>query len=163
VLAAGLIAAALCGAVPARAETQPKADRILVLKGKRLLLLLHEGRVIKAFPIALGARPVGPKRMRGDERTPEGIYVIDGRNPRSQYTLALHISYPDAEDLQRAAAAHEDPGGAIFIHGMPPSFGRSDPVRFFKDWTAGCISVGNAAISEIWNAVDDGTTIEIRP
>ena len=46
---------------------------------------------------------------------------------------------------------------------MPARFGRTDPVRFLRDWTDGCISVGNIAIEEIWDAVDDGTPVEIRP
>jgi L,D-peptidoglycan transpeptidase YkuD (ErfK/YbiS/YcfS/YnhG family) len=46
---------------------------------------------------------------------------------------------------------------------MPASFGHHDPVRFFVDWTDGCIAVGNIAIEEIWDAVDDGTVIEILP
>ena len=141
----------------------PKADRILVLKSERVLLLLRRGRVIKSFPIALGPAPLGAKHAAGDGRTPEGFYTIDGRNPDSRYTLALHISYPNASDRAWAAARHEDPGGAIFIHGMPPSFGWTDPHRFVKDWTEGCISVGNTAITEIWNSVDDGTPVEIRP
>jgi len=32
-----------------------------------------------------------------------------------------------------------------------------------RDWTDGCIAVGNAAIVKIWNAVPDGTPIEILP
>ncbi len=38
-------------------------------------------------------------------------------------------------------------GSDIWIHGMPD----------------GCISVGNIAIEETWNAVDHGTPIGIRP
>ncbi len=102
--------------------------------------------------------------MRGDGRTPEGVYLIDGRNAHSPYHLALHISYPNPAESAQSVAAHTDPGGDIFIHGLPVSYnGPGDPVRFYKDWTAGCISVGNTAIREIWAAVDDGTPIEIRP
>jgi murein L,D-transpeptidase YafK len=99
----------------------------------------------------------------GDGRSPEGIYRVDGRNPRSRYRLSLHLSYPNAADTARARAAGIDPGDGIFIHGMPRYFGRADPVRFFVDWTDGCIAVGNVAIEEIWDAVDDGTPVEIRP
>src|SRR6185437_6283250 len=107
-----------------------KADRIVVLKGERLL---------------------------------EGLYRIDGRRGRSAYHLALHISYPSPKDRARAAERHTDPGGDIFIHGLPAWYGHADPSRFYKDWTQGCISVGNTAIEEIWAAVDDGTPVDIRP
>jgi len=150
---------------PLTAQAQPleKADRILVLKSRRKLELLRGGTVIKSYPIALGRHPKGPKRRRGDDRTPEGIYVIDAHFAGSAYHLALHISYPSPLDEARARARGVDPGDDIFIHGMPERFGHTDPVRFFRDWTNGCIAVGNAAIEEIWDAVDDGTPIEIRP
>ncbi|HUZ74194.1 MAG TPA: L,D-transpeptidase family protein [Stellaceae bacterium] len=138
-----------------------KADRVRVLKAQRLLLLLRNSTTLKTYPIALGPHPRRPKRRYGDGRTPEGLYMIDGRTARTPYHRALHISYPNFGDAARARAAHVRPGGAIFIHGMPASFGHHDPVKFFVDWTNGCIAVGNIAIEEIWNAVDDGTLIDI--
>jgi murein L,D-transpeptidase YafK len=148
---------------PAAATELGKADRILVLKSKRELLLLRGGVVLKSYPIALGPHPKGPKRRRGDGRTPEGLYVIDYRFSHTPYHLALHISYPNAADRAWARRHGVSPGGEIVIHGMPAWYGHLDPVRFFRDWTNGCIAVGNIAIEEIWHAVDDGTPIEIRP
>lgn len=148
---------------PAAAPLPLKADHVLVLKSRHELQLIANGAVLKSYPIALGSHPRGPKRRHGDGRTPEGVYVIDGRTARTQYHLALHISYPDAADRARARAAHHSPGNGIYIHGMPERYGPFDPVRFFVDWTDGCIAVGNLAIEAIWNAVDDGTPIEIRP
>jgi murein L,D-transpeptidase YafK len=164
-IAAALLVLAGFWASSARAGPQSlgKADRILVLKSERELLLLQHGRVLRSFPIALGPHARGPKRASGDGRTPEGVYVIDGRHAQSPYHLALHISYPNAADLAHSAAARTDPGGDIFIHGLPAWYGPKDPVRFDKDWTEGCISVGNTAIEAIWVAVADGTPIEIRP
>ena len=152
-------------ATPA-AFTMPllKADRIVVLKSARKLQLLKNGVVLKTYPIALGGNPVGPKRVGGDGRTPEGVYTIDARQPHSQYHLALHISYPNATDRAQAVAAHRDPGGDIEIHGLPAWYqGPLDPDRFDKDWTHGCVSVGDHAIEEIYAAVEIGTLIEIRP
>ena len=174
VAAAGLAAllGAGTGAHTAMAKATPaaftvprlKADRILVLKSARKLELLKDGAVLKTFPIALGGNPIGPKRAGGDGKTPEGVYYIDGRQPHSRYHLALHISYPNAVDRAAAAAVHRDPGGDIEIHGLPAWYeGPLDPVRFYKDWTHGCVSVGDRAIEEIYRAVDIGTPIEIRP
>lgn len=160
---AALLSFLFFAAAHASAQPPAKADRILVLKSARTLILLRRGVVLRSYPIALGPHPIGPKRFRGDGRTPEGLYVIDGRHAHSPYHLALHLSYPGAADRARARAAHADPGGAIFIHGLPAWYGPNDPDRFYKDWTAGCISVGNTAIEEIWAAVDDGTPIEVRP
>jgi murein L,D-transpeptidase YafK len=147
----------------AESGSSDKADRILVLKSERKLLLMRHGAVLRSYPIALGTHFLGPKRASGDGRTPEGLYFIDGRHAHSPYHLALHISYPNAADRARSAAARVDPGGDIFIHGLPAWYGPNDPDRFYKDWTKGCISVGNTAIEEIWTAVGDGTPIEIRP
>jgi murein L,D-transpeptidase YafK len=140
-----------------------KADRVLVLKSQRRLFLLRNGAVVGSYPIALGSHSRGPKRASGDGKTPEGLYFIDGRHAHSPYHLALHISYPNAADRAQSSSAHADPGGDIFIHGLPAWYGPNDPDRFYKDWTKGCISVGNTAIEEIWTAVEDGTPIEIRP
>jgi murein L,D-transpeptidase YafK len=139
------------------------ADRVIVLKSSRLLELLHDDRVVETFPIALGRQPYGPKQEEGDGRTPEGVYRIDWRSMQSRYARALHISYPDDRDRDRASAMQVDPGGAIFVHGLPSDYGPFDPPRWYRDWTEGCISVGNAAIIKIWDAVPDGTPIEIRP
>ncbi|HZK91457.1 MAG TPA: L,D-transpeptidase family protein [Stellaceae bacterium] len=149
-------------AKPAAAKP-PVADRIVVMKAQRTLELLRQGKVFETFPVSLGAHWRGPKREAGDGRTPEGVYRIDDRSEHTRYTRALHISYPNAEDRARARTMHVEPGGGIFIHGVPSDYGPYDPPQRFHDWTDGCISVGNAAIVKIWNAVPDGTPIDILP
>jgi murein L,D-transpeptidase YafK len=158
-----VIGAIVGGSSNAPGAELPRADRILVFKAKRRLELWKNGTAFIAFPIALGSHPQGPKHKLGDGRTPEGIYIIDGRITSTPYHLALHVSYPDADDLAHARRAGINPGGAIYVHGMPARFGHTDPVRFFHDWTNGCIAVGNIAIEVIWASVADGTPIEIRP
>ncbi len=135
-----------------------RADQIVVGKAERRLYLLEQGRVIRSYPIRLGPNPVGPKIFELDGRTPEGKYVIDSRKRDSMYFRSLHISYPSPEDRARAAKYGISPGGNIRIHGTPRESG-----RFLGDWTDGCIAVSNAAMLEIWNAVEIGTRIEIRP
>jgi murein L,D-transpeptidase YafK len=146
--------------------TPPKpvrADRVLVMKSSHTLELLYEGKVFETFPISLGSHPGGPKREAGDGRTPEGEYRIDRRSVRTRYTRELHISYPNAKDRAQAQAMHVEPGSGIFIHGLPRDYGPYDPPERFHDWTDGCIAVGNAAIVKIWDAVPDGTPIDILP
>jgi murein L,D-transpeptidase YafK len=141
-----------------------RADRIIVLKAARKLELLKDGVVVKTYPIALGEHPVGTKHVSGDGRTPEGLYYIDARNPNSRYHLALHISYPNVADRAQATAMGRNPGGDILIHGLPNWYrGVLNPVKFYKDWTDGCVSVGDRAIEEIYAAVAIGTPVEIRP
>lgn len=150
-------------APPPPPAPKPTADRIVVFKSRRLLELQRGGKTFETFAIALGPHSVGTKHRQGDERTPEGVYYIDGRSTDTPYTRELHISYPNAQDRERARAAHVDPGGGIFIHGLPRDFGPYDPPVWVKDWTEGCIAVGNAAIVKVWDAVPDGTPIDIEP
>jgi murein L,D-transpeptidase YafK len=147
----------------ARAETPadlPDVDLVRVDKTARTITLYGQGAVVGTITgIQLGDAPSGHKRFQGDERTPEGRYVIDYGNDRSAYHLSLHISYPNAADEAVAARAGRNPGGAIFIHGQPN--GLAD--RVAGDWTDGCIAVSNAEIEWLWQVVGDGTPIEIVP
>ncbi|MGD8418253.1 MAG: L,D-transpeptidase family protein [Pseudomonadales bacterium] len=148
-------------ATPAGADS-PKVNRILVDKSERTLVLFSDGRPIRSYPISLGLNPVGDKRFEGDKRTPEGIYLIDAKNPNSAYHLSLHISYPNERDVRAARARGWDPGGMIMIHGLPTGLIKASS-KYDYDWTDGCIAVSNAAIEEIWRLVDEGTLIEITP
>lgn len=136
------------------------ADYLVVDKSERMLVAYRNGRPIKAYRgLQFGEAPNGHKRFQGDERTPEGIYRINRRNPQSSFHLSLGISYPNEADRAFAAAYGRSPGGDIFIHGQPT--GR--PGRMRGDWTDGCIALSNAEIEELWQIVPDGTLIEIRP
>ncbi|HET9283317.1 MAG TPA: L,D-transpeptidase family protein [Candidatus Angelobacter sp.] len=117
----------------------------------------------RIYKVALGTAPVGPKRVEGDHKTPEGIYTIDAKNPQSQFHLSLHISYPDAADRERARKLGVKPGGAIMIHGLPPRFAYLGALHRKVDWTDGCVAVTNAEIEEIWKLVPVGTRVEVRP
>ena len=139
------------------------ADRILVEKAARRLSLLRNGVVLKQYPVVLGRAPEGPKQYEGDQRTPEGLYSIDFHKPDSDYHLALHISYPEQHDVDRAAAEGFSAGSDIMIHGLPNGRGWMGRFHRKKDWTAGCIAVTDFEIEEIYRAVPDGTAIEIRP
>ncbi len=102
-----------------RRRTRARVDKILILKKDRKLLLLSGNKEIRAYKVALGGNPIGPKTYKGDNRTPEGFYRIDGRNPASAYHRSLHVSYPNADDRTRAKKLGKHPGGDIFIHGLP--------------------------------------------
>jgi murein L,D-transpeptidase YafK len=140
-----------------------KADLIQVEKSKREMLLFRQGIVIAEYKIALGGQPVGHKQFEGDQKTPEGTYAIDFKNPKSRYHLSLRVSYPSAHDSATAVSAGRSPGGDIMIHGLAPGMLAANGIYDFGDWTAGCIAVTNEEIRQIWNAVDIGTKIVIKP
>lgn len=139
------------------------ADRVLIEKAERRLTLYAGARVLKTYRVALGRNPVGPKQREGDGRTPEGRYVIAGRNPGSAFHLSLRISYPGPDDLRRARTAGVSPGSNIMIHGLRPGIGWIGSLHRVTDWTAGCIAVTNAEMDELWRAVADGTPVDVVP
>jgi len=140
-----------------------KADYILVEKSKRRLTLIARGRVLKSYRIALGRNPKGPKVREGDNRTPEGRYVIDYRLRDSDYHLALHISYPNRYDRERARRLGVSPGGDIMIHGIGSAAPKVADLHPLFDWTNGCIAVTDREIEEIWRLTAVGTVVNIVP
>jgi len=139
------------------------ADRILVEKSARRLTLFQNGRALKSYCVALGRAPIGAKEHEGDQRTPEGIYSIDFHKPDSDYHLALHISYPEQRDIDRAGVSDLSAGSDIMIHGLPNGRGWIGRFHRRNDWTAGCVAVADFEIEEIYRAVPDGTPVELRP
>jgi len=156
-----IVVVLLLGAGSAAADQH--ADRVVVLKKERALILYSNGKELKRYKVALGGNPTGPKQRRGDSRTPEGTYILDFRNAQSQFYKSIHISYPSAADRERARKAGVSPGGDVFVHGLPNGYGAIGAAHRMRDWTDGCIAVTNEEIDEIWKLVPNGTQIEIKP
>ncbi len=125
------------------------------------MALLRNGKVLKTYKVALSTVPVGPKEREGDHKVPEGLYVVDSKNAHSKFHLALHISYPNAADRERARKLGVKPGGDIEIHGLGPNVAWVGSLHRQIDWTNGCIAVTNSEIEEIWRLVQVETTVEI--
>ena len=140
-----------------------KADKVLVIKSENRLYLLNKGKKVASYRATFGANPVGHKERQGDERTPEGHYVLDYKNPNSRFYKSIHVSYPNAQDRRNARRLGVDPGGDIMIHGQTNGWGWAGPLVQFFPWTDGCVALTNADMDEVWMAVDAGTPIEIRP
>ncbi|HJX83210.1 MAG TPA: L,D-transpeptidase family protein [Candidatus Angelobacter sp.] len=138
-------------------------DHIIVLKSEHVMRLYTHDKLVKEYHVALGLNPVGPKRRKGDNRTPEGSYTIDLKNQHSQFHLSMRVSYPNAPDRERARRQGVDPGGSIMIHGLPREFAWLGARHRDNDWTWGCIAVTNPEIEALWSLVQVGTKIEIRP
>jgi murein L,D-transpeptidase YafK len=153
-----------CSDHPADTSTAPdKVDAIRILKKDHLLELLLNGKVVRTYKVALGRGGLAPKTREGDQRTPEGHYIIDSRNASSRFYRALHISYPDNDDRKRASSIGVSPGGAIMIHGLPNGLRWLGSTHRLYDWTSGCIAVTDSEIEEIWRLAPVGTPVEIRP
>jgi murein L,D-transpeptidase YafK len=111
----------------------------------------------------LGGNPIGPKERQGDNKTPEGTYVIDARNSDSRFHLSLRISYPNERDKKRAKELGVSPGGDIMIHGIKNGLAWVGDAHAGVDWTKGCIAVTDEEIEEIDKLAPNGTIVEIRP
>ena len=166
-----LVAISACAAVAVAVAHWPesplpdgvRADKVVVKKGARRLVLYSGDRVLREYSVALGGNPAGPKQKEGDERTPEGRYVLDYRNPHSAFHLSLHISYPSAGDKAAANARGAPPGGLIMVHGVKDNLRFLGRAHVLLDWTEGCVAVTNQQIEEIWRVVPDGTPIVLEP
>ena len=86
------------------------------------MTLMREGKPLKTYKVALSRQAIGPKERVGDHKVPEGEYVVDSKNPQSRFDRALHISYPNAADRERAQKLGVDPGGNVEIHGVGRAF-----------------------------------------
>ncbi len=149
---------------------------IIIHKSSRLLEVYDGPALLHAFPVGLGNTPVGDKIRSGDGKTPEGLFRVCVKNAKSRYYLSLGLSYPAPDDaarglrdgiisqsehdrilaahrLQRTPPWNTGLGGEIFIHGCGAS----------SDWTLGCVALENDAMKTLFDLVEVGTPVEIRP
>jgi murein L,D-transpeptidase YafK len=147
--------------IPASASVPEPADRILLDKSEHRLTVFKDGKRVRSFRVALGRGGLAPKQRQGDNRVPEGRYRITGRNPASAFYRSLKIGYPTPAQRAAARARGVNPGGDIFIHGLPNGRGWLGSNHRRVDWTHGCIAVTNAELDWLWRNIRDGTPIEI--
>jgi murein L,D-transpeptidase YafK len=157
--------------------------RIEIAKRARVLELHSEVGLVKCHAIVLGSNPDAEKTVKGDGATPTGNFYVCAKNPRSKFFLSLCVSYPNAEDAERGLRdglidhrehakileavrlckmplQHTRLGGEIYIHGHPDQ-GTAYATR--PDWTRGCIALDNAAMKDLYERVELGTPVIIRP
>ena len=150
-------------APPASAEEIAAADRVVVHKAEHKLYLYSGERLLGEYKVQLGLSPSGQKEREHDFRTPEGRYYLTRRNVRSDYFLAILVSYPNKEDELRARKMRWAPGGSIMIHGFPNV--PKHPASYYEsnDWTDGCIALSNSDMVEVWMRTQDNIPIDIYP
>jgi len=145
------------------AEGIAMGDHIVVHKSERKLYLYGGDRLLGEYKVALGLNPVGQKVRERDFRTPEGRYYLARRNTRSDYFLAIQVSYPNKEDELRARKHGVPPGGLIMIHGLPNAPKYPPAYYSSSDWTDGCIALSNSDMVEVWMRTQDNIPIDIYP
>jgi murein L,D-transpeptidase YafK len=148
---------------PLSVVAELKADRVLVDKSDSRLYLINDDSIFASYRVKFGKNPKGHKQRLGDGRTPEGQYTLDYKNSASAFYKSIHISYPNAEDRRKARQRGVDPGGDIMIHGQANGMEWLTTISQLFNWTDGCIALSNRNMDRVWDAVDAGTPIEIRP
>jgi murein L,D-transpeptidase YafK len=139
------------------------ADHVVVHKSEHKLYLYSGERLLGVYKVALGLSPVGQKERERDFKTPEGRYFLARRNTRSDYFLAIQVSYPNRADEMRAHKRGWAPGGSIMIHGFPNSPHHPSAYYESNDWTDGCIALSNSDMVEVWMRTQDNIPIDIYP
>lgn len=153
-----------------------KDPRIVVYKRERRLELYSDGKVVRAYRIGLGFSPVADKTKAGDGATPEGDFYVFIKNPKSAFYLSLGVSYPNLEDAERglrdrliSKAQYNQIARAIKRKAGPPQYTRLGGLIYIhgngaqSDWTWGCVALENEHIKELYNAVEVGTPVTIKP
>jgi hypothetical protein len=82
----------------AEAPACPRIAHIEVRKSERRLVARCNPGPALVMKIALGRQPVGPKTRKGDQRTPEGSYVVSGPATRNRFHRFIPIDYPSRHD-----------------------------------------------------------------
>ena len=149
---------------------------MVIFKGKRQLELYSEGAVVRTYRVGLGLNPVDDKEREGDRATPEGDFYIFTKNPKSAYYLSLGISYPNIEDAERGLrsglitrAQHDQTVSAIKKKAAPPQYTALGGLIYIhgngaaSDWTWGCVALENEDIKELYESVELGTPVTIKP
>lgn len=140
---------------------------IYIDKSERVLKLYVDAHLLKTYPMVLGGNPVDDKLQEGDHCTPEGKFAIRDLYPHKSWDKFIWVNYPTATSYVKHNEAKNQGkiknnagiGGEIGIHGVPD--GKDEWIDNNVDWTAGCISLKNEHIREIFDYVQTGTEIEI--
>jgi murein L,D-transpeptidase YafK len=144
---------------------------VVVTKHARRLELYRRGTLVRAFPIVLGARPMGAKRFEGDMRTPEGVYRVAAKRLHGRWRYFIAIDYPTADDrsaydadvyaglIPQIGGKVPGLGGNLGIHGND----RPRDQASGKDWTRGCVAMRNEDVAVLYDTVDVGTPVIVLP
>lgn len=119
---------------------------------------------LKDYSVVFGPDPVNDKLKQGDGCTPEGWFIIQSRYPHKSWKKFMWLNYPTEDSWKKHNEAIEKKvikkndgiGGEIGIHGVPE--GTDAMIGLRQNWTAGCISLRNVDVEEIYAIVKPGST-----
>lgn len=127
------------------------------------------GNFLEQYPAVFGNADLGDKLMKGDKKTPEGIFHITHKRKHEKWDCFLAIDYPNNESYEKFNKRKEaglipsnaQIGGDIGIHGTWPN--EDFAIDQNQNWTEGCVSTKNKYIEQLFAILPIGTRIEILP
>ena len=132
----------------------PSSSRIVLDLRKRQITVLRGGQRLGPWPVAIG----DPKTP-----TPKGEFEILNKRVNPVYVShksgkRKELSGPSSPIGDRYMAFHRNGRGEFGIHGTPwPHW-----VKIRAAVSLGCVRMLNTHVHKLFDAVDVGTTIEIR-
>jgi murein L,D-transpeptidase YafK len=157
-------------APPVVQEAPPPERWIRVRKTEHTLTLYEGTEPMKTYAVVLGKDPLWAKLYEGDQRTPEGEYHIVKKYYHPFWSRFMLLDYPtprnrELYDWSRARGLLPERGrsvpgigGAVGIHGTEDE-GLN---RRGVNWTAGCVSLFNHDVDELYDLVPVGTRVLIE-
>lgn len=157
---------------------------IRVSKTTKQVYVYRGTALYKRYAADFGYNGFADKERRGSTatpdhwRTPEGVFYVARKNPRSQYYKAFVLNYPTARDARRglrdgliSQREHDRIKQADLNISMPPMNTRlggwieihGDGTGDQTNWTQGCVAVENRFMDEMWPLVSEGTPVLIEP
>lgn len=125
-----------------------KADRIVINKSKHELKLFYKKELLATYVVSLSSKGLNKKTKAGDSLTPEGVFKAKKRT-FSNFHRAIEIGVWGSDCN-------------VLIHGLKDKYRFIKKFHRFIDWTDGCVALTNTEIEEIYNAINNNTTIEIN-
>ncbi len=141
---------------------------ILIEKAEHRLTVYHQLKPIKSYAVVFGGDPIGDKRREGDQKTPEGILRVKDLYPHPHWSKFIWLDYPNPASwrkhwiskLKGKVPFAATVGSEVGIHGVA---GTGENIDNRINWTWGCPSLKNKDVDEIYEVIQVGTIVEIRP
>lgn len=141
---------------------------LIIDKSDYKLTVLGDSVVLKEYPVVFGANSTDDKLMQGDKCTPEGLFYMKIKYPHSKWSKFIWLNYPTEDSWRkhnyavRQGKIPEDSkiGGEIGIHGVPTDMDFMIDLHY--NWTAGCVSMKNKDMDEIYKYITKSTPVIIK-
>lgn len=144
----------------------PQGKYIIIEKNSRMLYFYNNGKLNKRYPIATGKDPTFTPEGRF-EIVQKAILIPNGQDSPSAASgnhnpqlgsRWMGLSVPPQADKRNSAPDPRAPQGIKYgIHGT------DDPSSIGRHISGGCIRMHNHHVEELYEEVDLGTVVEIRP